>query len=298
MGTLIALAARDPARLWRAVHEPARGSRDELARATAHRLEAAIVVIVLAARCVHLGQATIDLLLAVRSYTVPWLAVALGGACLAESVILAVWVSAQQRLTRTAVLVDGAFGVVGLALMSAASSSGPGRAGSLNWMLPYTITTAAALGALAAGRLAASVPRQPGLRGHGLLRPNGASIQLAGVAVLLAAGYVASAYLPRRLPQDQPGQIWFNAANYVTFFAAIRNARVMSEAEPVAREGQWNAAAVDVFRPTISLFDTVAALPDGPVPEHIRQQAGHIMVLIDAVRPGDQESDYDDWVEG
>jgi len=43
-----------------------------------------------------------------------------------------------QRLTGWALLGDAAFGVVGLAVMSAATTMTPGRAGSLNWMLPYT----------------------------------------------------------------------------------------------------------------------------------------------------------------
>jgi hypothetical protein len=68
-------ARRSPARLVCEVAAVTfRGSRAELQSATALRLEAVIVLIFLAARGVHLGQAAVDLGLAGRTYTRAWLA--------------------------------------------------------------------------------------------------------------------------------------------------------------------------------------------------------------------------------
>jgi hypothetical protein len=85
----------------------------ELELATALRLEAAVVLIFLAARCGHLGQAVVDLGLAGDAYAHEGLAIGLGAACWLESVVFAAVVLSARRLCRGALLGDAAFGVVG-----------------------------------------------------------------------------------------------------------------------------------------------------------------------------------------
>jgi hypothetical protein len=330
------VAERNPIRVAREVLALTfRGSRTELERATALRLQAAVLLLFLAVRCVHLGQAGVDLALAGGQYTVPWLAFALGGACLCESVAIAAVTLSARRLTRGAMLADAAFGAAGLAVMAVASSSGPGRAGSLNWMLPYTVATATGLGVLVGGDLVAGAAsaadgrreggtadgvgegsptggeRKGGTTGGG--REGGAAGRLgreqAGLlllAVALGGVYVASAYLPHRLGEDHPGQIWGDAANYAVFFAAgaltltvargrvaamsARNAEAAAAAAAVAREAQWRAVAVDVFSPVIALLDRVVSLPDGEPPDAVREEAGRLIAMIEAVRPADSRA--------
>ncbi len=148
------VAARNPIAVAREVRELTfRGSRAELERATALRLQAAVVLLFLAARCFHLGQAGVDLALAGHAYTVEWLALLLGVACVVESLGVAALTLGARRLTWGRSSPTLVFGVAGLALMAVATSSGPGRTGSLNWMLPYTVATATGLGALAGGDL-------------------------------------------------------------------------------------------------------------------------------------------------
>jgi hypothetical protein len=299
------LAERSPIRVSREVLSSTfQGSRAELERATAVRLQAAVVLVLLAVRCVHLGQAGVDLALAGRAYTVRWLAVVLGVACMAESLVLAAWTLGARRLTPRAMLADAAFGVAGLAVMAVATSSGPGRAGSLNWMLPYTVATATGLGALAAGDLvdAASRVASPSDHGRGGPSVRGRLWPLV-VAVGLGGAYVASAYLPHRLAYDSPGQIWGDAANYIVFFMAgaltlwvgrrgvmamsARNAEVAAAAAEVAHTARSRVISVDVFGPVIALLDRILDLPDGEFPVSARDEADRLMSLIDAVRPAD-----------
>jgi hypothetical protein len=156
------------------------GSRDDLELVTALRLQAVIVLVFLAARFVHLGQAAVDLALAGDAYTRETLAVAVAGLCVVESAVFAALVLDARRLSRSALLCDAAFGAAALLAMSLATTSTPGRAGSLNWMLPYTVATATGLGAVTLGDVAGA---QPSLRGR-LWPP--------AVALGLAAAYVAS----------------------------------------------------------------------------------------------------------
>ncbi|HXA11651.1 MAG TPA: hypothetical protein VNW93_05610, partial [Mycobacterium sp.] len=255
------LAERSPIRVSREVRALTfRGSRGDLELAATLRLQAALVLLFLAVRCVHLGQAGVDLVLAGRSYTTQWLALGLGVLCLAESLAVAAVSLGARRLSTGVMLVDAAFGLIGLGVMALATTSGPGRAGSLNWMLPYTVATATFLGALVGGDLveqAAQVAsagrpdrRSPGQAARRHMWP-------LMVALGLGGAYVASAYIPHRLGEDQPGQIWGNAANYLVFFAAgaltvevarrrvnamaARNAEVTAAVAEVAREAQWRA---------------------------------------------------------
>jgi hypothetical protein len=289
-----------------------RGSRAELEHTTALRLQAAVVLLFLAVRCVHLGQAGIDLSLASHRYSSEGLAVALGAACVVESVAIAAVTLRARRLTERAILADAAFGAAGLMLMSVASSSGPGRAGSLNWMLPYTVATATGLGVLAVGDLV-QAPLAAGAKPEGIWRSFSQALRRRwwslAVALLLGCTYVASAYLPRRLSVDHPGQIWGNAANYPVFFVAgaltlvvtrrhlvamaARNAEVSAAAAGVARDAQWRAVVVDVFGPVLELLDRVVLLPDGELPLSVRHEAERLIAMIDAVRPGDASSARD-----
>src|SRR5450631_2651499 len=87
---LARLADRSPVRVSRDVLALSfQGSRSDLDVAIALRLQAAVVLIFLAARSVHLGQAGIDLALAGHWYTREGLAVGLGAACLVESTVFA-----------------------------------------------------------------------------------------------------------------------------------------------------------------------------------------------------------------
>jgi hypothetical protein len=301
------LAERSPIRVSREVLALTfRGSRADLELAAALRLQAALVLLFLAVRCVHLGQAGVDLALAGHSYTTEWLALGLGAMCLAESVVVAAMALGARRLSTSVMLADAAFGLIGLGVMALATTSGPGRAGSLNWMLPYTVATATFLGALAGGDL---VDRSsPGvLVGRHNQRSSSQSAQRRVWPLMVALGlggaYVISAYIPHRLGNDRPGQIWGNAANYLVFFAAgaltvevarrrvnamaARNAEVTAAVAEVAREAQWRAVAVDVFGPVVTLLDRVIGLADGEVPASMRQEADRLILMIDAVRPGE-----------
>ena len=286
------LVGRSPAGIAREVLSPTfRGSRSELELATALRLQAAVVLIFLAARGVHLGQAVVDLGLAGDAYAHEGLAIGVGAACWLESLAFAGVVLGTRRLSRGALVGDALFGVAGLAAMSVATDPTPGRADSLNWMLPYTVATATGLGIVMFGDLVDRGPRA-GLAAR--LWPPTLGLALAGA-------YVTSAYLPHRLAGDRQSQIWGNAANYVVFFGAAvltlavarrlvvtlgaRNAEVMRTAAELAREAQWRAVKVDVFGPVVRLLDRVAGLNDGGVPEPVRREADRLIVMIDAVRP-------------
>jgi hypothetical protein len=281
-----------------------RGSRSDLERVTGLRFEAALVLIFLATRCVHLGQAAVDLSLAGSRYTREMVAVGLGGACLVESLILAAVCLRIGRLSPAAMLADAAFGAVGLGVMAVATTAMPGRAGSLDWMLPYTVATAAGLGLLAGGDLIA----RPDPRA----RSGTAGSMVTGrrwpgaVAVALAAVYVVSVVLPRRLPDEHWAQIGGNTANYVVFFAAAclaklfvrqrlsliasRSAEVTRAAAQVAHEAQWRAVAVDVFGPVVALLDGVAQAEDGKLAASITQEADRLISMIEAVRPLDGDA--------
>ncbi len=278
-----------------------RGSRRDLEEVTAGRVLAALVFLLLAARCVHLAQAGIDLAAGYSAYTRPALAGGLAVACVTESVLFAVAVLRARRLTLAALLGDALFGVAGLAVMSVATSAAPGRAGSLNWMLPYSVTTAVGLGLLFAGdaapESAASGPTWPGRRGRWFLYT---LLPRAAATGALAAAYFLSVSLPRRLPGDGPAQLWANDANYAVFFLAAvvlavllrrwltvisrRNAEEVSQAAQLSREAYWRAVTVDVFGPVFELLDRLAVIGE-QVPASLRQEADRLISLIDAVDP-------------
>jgi hypothetical protein len=274
-----------------------RGSREDLAEVTARRTQAALLFLVLAARCVILAQAGIDVAAGSGAYTRAPLAVGLAVACVAESVVWALVQLRAQRLTARALLGDAVFGVAGLAVMSAATTVAPGRAGSLNWMLPYTVVTAVGFGLLAAGDLrpaggVAGPAAGKELR-HGLFL-----VSRSAVVVTLAAAYLLSVSLPRRL--DPPVQLWTNDANFAWFFGAAlvvsvvlrrwltlisaRNAEATRQAAELSHEAHWRALVVDVFGPVLELLDDLEAVGDA-VPAQLRSEAERLICLIEAVKP-------------
>jgi hypothetical protein len=294
--------ARHPVRLAReAFALTFQGSRRDLAQVTAWRVLAGLVFLWLAARCVHLAQAGIDLAAGSGAYTRPALAQGLAGACLAESVLFAVVTVRAQRLTLGALLADAAFGIVGLAVMAAATSGAPGRAGSLNWMLPYTVGTAVGLGLLSA-RDSGREPVRGIFAGTGQGRPRRWPLMAArAVAVAaLATAYIVSVNLPRRFPADQPVQLWANDANYAGFFLAAiaiavllrrwltlisqRNAEAMRQAAKLSHEAHWRALTIDVFGPVLELIDSLATIGE-EVPASLREEAARLISLIEAVKP-------------
>lgn len=274
-----------------------RGARQNLAEVTARRTQAVLLFLLLAARFVILVQAGIDVAVGSGAYTRPPLAMGLVVACVCESVVWALVQLRAQRLTTGALLGDAVFGVAGLAVMSAATTAAPGRAGSLNWMLPYTVVTAVGFGLLAAGDL------RPGDGGAGPVageepRQGLYLASRATAVVTLAAAYLLSVILPRRL--DPPVQLWTNDANFAWFFGAAlvvsvllrrwlilistRNAEAMRQAAELSHEAHWRALTVDVFGPVLDLLDGLEAIGDA-VPVQFRREAERLISLIEAVKP-------------
>ena len=103
----------------------------------------AMVLTFVAIRVVHLSQGYLDLATGWAAYQHPALAVVAVAGCTAESA----WIIGRSwrrgRLDAAAVVADVACGVAALLLLSAALR-GSDRTTSLNWMLPYTVGTAAA----------------------------------------------------------------------------------------------------------------------------------------------------------
>lgn len=121
----------------------------------------------------------------------------------------------------------------------------------------------------------------------------------------LAAAYLVSVNVPRRLPQDDPLLLWGNAANYVGFFLvafvlavllrrwlakiARRNDEAARQAAELSHAAHWRALTVDVFGPVLALFDELAAVGE-EVPVPLRTEAGRLIRLINAVRPDTEEA--------
>jgi hypothetical protein len=116
----------------------------------------------------------------------------------------------------------------------------------------------------------------------------------------LAAAYIVSVNLPRRLPGDRPAQLWSNDANYAAFFLAAvvlavllrrwlamisrRNAEAVRQAEQLSHEAHWRAMTGDVFGPVLELLDNLAVIGE-QVPASLRDEAGRLINLIEAVNP-------------
>ena len=286
-----------------AFSEAFQGSRRELAEVTAWRTQAALAFVWLAARAAHLVQAGIDLAVGHGAYTRAGLAEGLAVACLVESALFAMVTMRAQRLMLWPLLADAAFGIAGLAVMSAATTAAPGRAGSLNWMLPYTVATGVGLALLSASDGEPAPATRPARGGRRRRWPLVATQAVTVIA--LAAAYLVSVNVPRRLPGDDLLLLWGNAANYVGFFLvsfvlavllrrwlakiAQRNDEAARQAAELSHAAHWRALTVDVFGPVLELLDQLAVIGEG-VPAALRSEAGRLIGLIDAVRPETEET--------
>jgi hypothetical protein len=277
-----------------------------MVHSTTLQIQAALLLVFLAARGVHLGQAAVNLSLAGTAYTPRGLAVALAVACLAESSLFALGALRRGRLTRCLLLFDALFGVVALGVMCVATRHAADRVGSLNWMLPYTVATCAGLGLVALGddpTHHSRPPWQTAAPAGGLRRRVVAWFSMLWppiMVVVLTIAYVLSVMLPHRVSGEGVGQILGNAAFYPVFFLAgllvsgflsnrlavlaQRNDAVTRSAAQLVEEAQWRAILVDVFGPIIRLLDRIVAV-SGSFPSEVRAEAERLIGLIEAVRP-------------
>lgn len=265
------------------------GSRTDLEHRTSARVDAGLVVLVLAARAIHLVQAAVDATVGRGAYSSPRIAALVAAACIVESVVLALALARRRRLTFGVLAADAVFGLAGLTLMSLATTSTAGRTGTIDWMLPYTVTTVVGLGLLAFRATPGAVERARGdWRG-------------AAFAVALACAYATSVSLPELAPGDTVRQVVTDTANYPVFYlcaagvslwlrrrvesiAALNEAAKRAAAD-VAAEAHWRVVAVDVFGPVLDLLDRATELGDH-VPVALREEADRLIDLIEAANPG------------
>jgi len=320
-----------PVRLARdAFDQTFKGSRRELGSVTARRVAAALLVLWLTARCAHLLQALIDLATSGPAYGHLVLALGLAVACAVESLLVAAVMVRARQLTLGALICDAAFGVAGLAVMSiaiggtAASAASLNRLGSLNWMLPYTVGTATGLGLLAVSyrRHSADLGTKDTADG-----PGGAAadtraddthawewpswpfaVGQAGTVAALAAAFLLSVLVPRRIPSGGLLQALADAANYAAFFAVAfvvalllrrwvrlisqRNAKAMRRAAELSRAAYWREQGASLFGRILDFFDRLALIGD-QVPEQMRAEAADLMMRIEEVGaplPADAET--------
>jgi hypothetical protein len=243
----------------------------------------------------------VDLALAGHQYTREAVAIGLGIACLIESAALARACLRARRLTPAALIGDAVFGTVGLVVMSIATTGMPDRGGSLFWMLPYTVATAAGLGLLAGGDL---VPTQASSSPTSLT----ARVRWwpALLVLVLATTYVLSQLLPHLGSKESLAEVGVLTANYAVFFfaafvaklfvqrrlavIATRNAQVTVAVAEVAQAAQWRAITVDVFGPVMDLLDRLTQADDGRLPQPLIQEADRLISMIEAVRPLEAET--------
>jgi hypothetical protein len=274
------------------------GSRADLERLTAARIDAGLLVFILFARVIHLAQAAVDVTVGRAAYTHPLAAQFCAAACVIESALLCLALVRRGQLTMSLVVVDAVFGLAGLGALSFATSSTVGRTGTINWMLPYTVVTATAFGLLVAAEY-------PG--GTGTAPRRRRDWRGGAGAVVLAAGYAASVSLPRLVPGEHLAQVVGNAGNYLVFFAgaagvsialrrqlsriAAANDAAKNEASQLAAEAQWRLVAVDVFGPVLDLLDRATEM-GAEVPEALRRESDRLIELIEATNPGSAAGDH------
>ncbi len=265
----------------------------------------AMVLVYCAARAFHLCQAAIDLTVAGGAYTHYWLALATGAACLVESAIVLPAFVRRGRLSAGGLLAEATFDVAALAALSAATTGAPGRGAALNWMLQYSVATGVGLGLLAGPDLLAAAGGE-GRAQHHLAMRRRSSIGQARwwapvMVVVLMGAYAGGALLPTTAPGESVAQVVVDTANFPVFFAAAfaattflrrvltvmarRNAEVARAAALLAEESQWRAVAADVFGPVGTLLEALGHT-SGPVPAEMQAEAGRLIELIEAVRPG------------
>ena len=261
-------------------------TRKDVEQVMAARVRASLVVVFLAARLFHLTQAAIAITVARSTFTRPPLAEVLAAACLVESVVLGWFVSRTRELSLGVLVCDGVFAAAGLVVMSSALSADLERmTGSLDWMLPYSVATCAGLGLVALGRIG-SDPSPAGTRfglSHNIVRVAGTTVLVVG----LASTFVLVSVLPAQGadPADVAGDalfypVFFTAAASLAWLlqsrvrvVAAESERVQAEAAEVARQAQWRVVLVDVFGPSLDLFERAAIITD-EVPESLQREAG------------------------
>jgi signal transduction histidine kinase len=193
-------------RVWRSRPCPAVPMSDQDHERS--RITRAMVLAFLAIRAVHLSQGYLDLVPGWYAYQRPLLAAVVAAGCSAESLWLITRSWRRGRLDHVSVVVEVAWGVVALVLLSGALR-GSDRTTSLNWMLPYTV------GAAVAGALA--------LRAH--------------LALLLASGlsvvYLASVWPVVTQGQGPATTAIVNALSYPGFcsVAAVLRAALLRLAD-------------------------------------------------------------------
>lgn len=274
------------------------GSRAELERVTAARIDASLLFLILSARAIHLLQAAIDVTVGSSAYAHPLAAQLAAAGCLAESVMLSFKLVGRGRLTASLLAGDAAWGLAGFALMSYATTSTLGRTGSIDWMLPYTVATATGFGLIAAREDVGLGQRREGRR----FDWRGAVATCA-----LAAGYAASVSFPHFVPGERASGVIGNTGNYLVFYVgatavsialgrqlrmiAAANDAAKREASQLADEAQWRVVAVDVFGPVLDLLERAAEMDD-EVPEPLRHEADRLIELIEATNPGVGAGDH------
>ena len=243
--------------------------------------ERAVALSMLTVRFVHLVQGVICVASGWRRYRRPWLAAGLLGAATIESAVVGSVAFRAGRHGETGVWVDNAFGVAGLVAMAAASA-GQDRTTSLNWMLPYTVTSAAATAALD--------------------RPRWRSAAAVG---LLGGTYALSVAPAVRRGQAAASTAVANAASYAGFAAVMdifgrylrRSAAEFLEARELAvARGRALAAEQERTRQyrmlhdsalqTLEVIGSGAVLDDAAVRRQARRDATRLRALLRGAAPG------------
>jgi hypothetical protein len=257
------------------------GSRADLERVTEARVGTGLLLLFLGGRAIHLVQALIDVSIGYAAYTRGAVAVTWAVCCALESTILGAIALRRGRLTRAPLLGDAVFGLCGLVCLSYATVGTAGRTGSINWMLPYCVATAAGLGLLAGERR----------------RVDWSS---AVTVLVLAATNAASMGLLRSSGGDPLGRILLDSANFPLFYLgavglarrlrrrldviAAGNEHAKTQAAQIAAQAHWRAVSVDVFGPVLDLLDRATVMGD-EVPPALRAEARRLIGLIEATNP-------------
>ena len=243
--------------------------------------ERAVALSMLTVRFVHLVQGVICVATGWRRYRRPWLAAGLLGVATIESAVVGGVAFRAGRHGEAGVWADNAFGVAGLVAMAAASA-GQDRTTSLNWMLPYTVTSAAATAALD--------------------RPRWRSVAAVG---LLGGTYALSVAPAVRRGQAAASTAVANAASYAGFAAVMdifgrylrRSAAEFVEARELAvARGRALAAEQERTRQyrmlhdsalqTLEVIGSGAVLDDAAVRRQARRDATRLRALLRGATPG------------
>ena len=246
--------------------------------------ERAVALSMLSIRLVHLLQGAICIATGWRRYRRPWLAAGILGAAAVESAVVGGRVLRAGRHGDAGVWVDNAFGTVGLVAM-AASTHGRDRTTSLNWMLPYTVTSVAATAALD--------------------RPR---VRYLGAVGLLGGTYVCSVAPAVGRGEAAASTAVANAASYAGFAAVLdvfgrflrRAAIEAAEARELAVAGGKALAAEqertrqyrllhDSALQTLEVIATGVPLDDAAVRRQARRDATRLRALLRGAETGRRE---------